>query len=219
MNKIKAIIFDMDGVVYDTEKVYLDGWIKVFKEYGYDMKKENYISVMGTGRKNVKEVFLKIYGDKLPIEEMYKKKDEELFRVIKDEGIPLKENIIELLDILKERGIKIALGTSAKRERLEKQLKDDVRKRFDTVVCGDDVEKSKPNPDIFLKAAEKLSVEPESCIVIEDSTSGIIASYNAGMMGIHVEDLKPADGEILKHSYKNFKNLNEVKGYILKTIK
>lgn len=214
MNKVKAVIFDMDGVIYDTEKVYLDGWMKVFKEYGYEMKKEYYISVMGTGRKNVKKVFLELYGKDLPIEEMYKKKDEELFRVVENQGIPLKENALELLDFLKENKVKIALGTSAKRERLEKQLKEDVRKRFDVVVCGDDVEKSKPNPDIFLKAAEKLNVKPNECIVIEDSTSGIKASYNAGMMGIHVEDLKPVDDEILKYAYKNFKSLNDVKNYL-----
>lgn len=213
MRKIKAVIFDMDGVIYDTEKVYLEGWSKVFKDYGYDLKKEHYLSVMGTGRKNVKKVFLEHYGDKLPIEEMYKKKDAELFRIVENEGVPLKEGALEFLDYLKENGYKIALGTSAKRERLEKQLKDEVKKRFDVILCGDDVIKSKPNPEIFLKAAEKLGIVPEECVVIEDSTSGIKASYNAGMIGLHVEDLKPADDEIKIYAYKCFKNLVEINNY------
>ena len=217
MRKIEAVIFDMDGVIFDTERVYLEDWIKVFKQYGYDMKKEIYVSVMGTGRKNVKRVFIKEFGEELPIEEMYIIKDKLLVEAIENNKIPLKLGAIELLDFLRDNGCKIALATSAKRDRMEKQLNGaNIKEKFDTLVCGDDVERAKPNPDIFLKTANKLGVSPENCIVVEDSCAGIEAAHNAKMMGLHVEDLKEADETIKKYCYKNFKDLIEIKEFIRK---
>ena len=114
--------------------------------------------------------------------------------------------------MLKEKNYKIALATSAKRERVEKQIKDKwLKESFDAIVCGDDVEKGKPSPDIFLKAAKKLNVNPNECIVIEDSSAGIKAAFNAGMAGIHVVDLKEPDNEIIRNCYKSFNNLNDIR--------
>lgn len=211
----EAVIFDMDGVIFDTEKVYLDIWIEVFEKYGYKMTKELYVNVMGTGRKNVIKTFLENFGDDLPIEKMYEEKDNQLFYIIENQGIPLKEGVKELFSMLKEKNYKIALATSAKRERVEKQIKDKwLKESFDAIVCGDDVEKGKPSPDIFLKAAKKIDVEPENCFVVEDSPAGIKAAFSGGMKGIHVEDLKAADEDILKYCEKNFKNLQEIKEYL-----
>ena len=211
----KAVIFDMDGVIFDTEKVYLDIWTEVFEKYGYKMTKELYVTVMGTGRKNVIKTFLENFGDDLPIEKMYEEKDNQLFYRIENQGIPLKEGVKELFSMLKEKDYKIALATSAKRERVEKQIKDKwLKESFDAIVCGDDVEKGKPSPDIFLKAAKKIDVEPENCFVVEDSPAGIKAAFSGGMKGIHVEDLKAADEDILKYCEKNFKNLQEIKEYL-----
>ena len=211
----EAVIFDMDGVIFDTEKVYLDIWQRVFEKYGYKMTKELYITVMGTGRENVIKIFLDNFGDGLPIEKMYEEKDKQLFFIIENEGIPLKEGVKELFSMLKERNYKIALGTSAKRERVEKQIKDKwLKESFDAIVCCDDVEKGKPNPDIFLKAAKEINVKPEDCFVVEDSPAGIKAAFSGGMKGIHVEDLKVADEEILKYCKKSFKNLKEIKEYL-----
>ena len=211
----KAVIFDMDGVIFDTEKVYLDIWTEVFEKYGYKMTKELYVTVMGTGRKNVIKTFLENFGDDLPIEKMYEEKDNQLFYRIENQGIPLKEGVKELFSMLKEKDYKIALATSAKKERVEKQIKDKwLKESFDAIVCGDDVEKGKPSPDIFLKAAKEIDVEPENCFVVEDSPAGIKAAFSGGMKGIHVEDLKVADEDILKYCEKNFKNLQEIKEYL-----
>lgn len=215
IDKIKAIIFDMDGVIFDTEMVYLKVWSEVFEKYGYKMTKEIYTSVLGTGRENVKKVFVNNYGSNLPIDDMYKEKDENLAKEI-EKGVALKAGAYEILKYLKENDFKIALATSAISKRAFKQLKQaNIYKFFDAVVCRDEVEKTKPNPDIFLKAADKLNVNKSECIVIEDSSAGIKAAFNAGMIPIHVIDLKDADSDILEMAYKSFNNLNDVKNELI----
>lgn len=215
INKIKSVIFDMDGVIFDTEKVYLDVWSNVFENYGYKMTKEIYSSVLGTGRENVKKVFLQQFGNELPIEVMYKEKDENLAKAI-DAGVPLKDGAVEILIYLKENNYKIALATSATKERALKQLREaNIESFFDVIVCRDEVKETKPNPEIFLKVAEKLMRTPEECIVIEDSKAGIIAARKAGMIGIHIVDLKEADEEILSQCYKSFNNLNEIRSELI----
>lgn len=215
IENIEAVIFDMDGVIYDTEAFYLKHWIQVFNQYGYDMTKDIYVKAMGRGRKKVKEYFKSIYGEDLPIDEMYIKKDKLLFDSIKSNEVPLKLGTLDLLKYLKSKNIKTALATSAKRERLNVQLKESpIVQYFDTIVCGDDVVNSKPNPEIFLKAAGIIKVVPEKCIVIEDSEAGIKAAYDGNMIGFHVEDLKEADDNIKENAFMLFKNLVEVKKYI-----
>lgn len=210
IDKIKAIIFDMDGVIFDTEMIYLKVWSGVFEKYGYKMTKEIYALVLGTGRENVKKVFLSRFGNKLPIDNMYIEKDKNLAKEI-EKGVPLKDGVYEILTYLRENDFKIALATSAISKRAFKQLKQaNIESFFNAVVCRDEVRETKPNPDIFLKAADKLRVKPEQCIVIEDSSAGIEAAFNAGMIPIHVVDLKEADEKILNNSYKSFNDLNEI---------
>lgn len=211
LKNIKAVIFDMDGVLFNIEEIYLDIWTKVFDKYGYKMTKEIYCEVIGTGRENVKKVFMKEFGEDIPIEEMYKEKDEILAKEL-EKHIPIKEGAYELLKHLKNKNYKLALATSASKERMEKQLnKADFTNLFDEVVCREDVKETKPNPEIFLKAAEKLGIEPEECIVIEDSLAGVKAAYKGNMLPIHVVDLKELDKEIEKYSYKSFSDLIEIK--------
>lgn len=219
MNKIEAVLFDMDGVIFDTESVYIDIWTKVFKRYGYKMKKDVYVTVMGRGRENVINTFLEVYGKDLPIIEMYKEKDEGLLAVIEKGQVPMKEGVTEILDFLKEKEYKIALATAGKRHRVMKQLKmANIEDSFEVILCGEEVINAKPDPEIFIKAANKLFVKAENCIVIEDSPAGIKAAFNAKMTGIHVEDLKKADEEIMKYCHKSFKNLFDIREYLDKLV-
>jgi beta-phosphoglucomutase len=122
-------------------------------------------------------------------------------QVIDKGQVPMKVGVKEILIFLKENGYKVALATLAKRYRAIKQLKiANIKELFDFIVCGDEV----------------ISVKPENCIVIEDSPAGIESAYNANMVGIHVEDLKKADEEIIKYCHKSFKNLINIKEYINK---
>ena len=107
------------------------------------------------------------------------------------------------------------MATSAKRQRVDKHLKDaNLEGVFDVTVCGDEVEKAKPNPDIFLKAANKLEVDRERCIVVEDSLAGVKAGHNAGMIVVNIPDLKDYDDELERFSHKVFKNLIDFKEYL-----
>lgn len=212
---IEGVIFDMDGVLFDTERFYLKIWTEVFKEYGYKMTKEAYVPLMGQGRKNIKRIFRETYGDSMPVEEMYKLKDERLMDAVRKGLVPLKDNAEDVLKYLKEKGYKLALATSSKKDRLTLQLTDDnIKNYFDAIVCGDDVKNTKPDPEIFLKAAEKINVKPSRCLVIEDASSGIKAAYNAGMYSFHVEDLKSADDEIRRYSNRQLKNIKEIMNYL-----
>ena len=212
---IDAVIFDMDGVIYDTEAFYLKHWIQVFSEYGYEMTKAIYINAMGRGRKKVQEYFKSVFGEDLPIEEMYVKKDKLLFDAIRNKEVPLKPGALEFLSYLKNNNIKTALATSAKRERLDIQLEDSpIVQYFDAIVCGDDVVNSKPDPEIFLKAAKKIGAKIEKCIVIEDSEAGIKAAHDGKMTAFHVEDLKEADDSIKENANMLFKNLKEIQDYL-----
>ncbi|MDU5110167.1 MAG: HAD family phosphatase [Clostridium sp.] len=215
MKKVESVIFDMDGVLFDTESIYLKVWKNVFKRYGYKMTKEIYSQVIATGRENVKKVFLREFGDDLSIEKMYKEKDALLKEEI-EKHVPIKEGVVEILNILKNMNYKIALATSSDRERMNKQLeKAKIREYFDEVICRDEVEKTKPNPEIYIKAADKLDSNPKNCLVIEDSLAGVMAAYKANMKVLHVEDLKKADNEIKKYCYKSFNNLHEIKENIV----
>lgn len=219
MSEIKGVLFDMDGVIFDTEKVYLEIWTKVFKSYGYYLKRETYISIMGTGTENSKKTFKNTFGKDIPMEEMYKDKDRLLKETIESGKVAMKPGVLEILKFLKENNMKIALATSAKMWRLDIQLSmAGIKEMFDAITCGDEIKNLKPDPAIFLKAAEKIGLKPEECIVIEDSPAGIQAAFNAGMYGIHVEDLKEADENIKKYCRTNFKNLIEIKEYIEKEI-
>jgi HAD superfamily hydrolase (TIGR01509 family) len=216
MKKIKAILFDMDGVIFDTERIYLEHWIEIFQKYGYTMTQEVYASVMGRGRENVMRIFKEVFGQDLPILEMYKEKDKMLKQAVEEGKVPMKPGAKEILSFLKNNNFKTALATSAKRDRMLMQLKmANIEAEFDAVICGDDITKSKPNPEIFLMAAQSIGIAPENCAVVEDSSAGIEAAYKAEMLALHVEDLKKPDEEILKYCKKSFKDLFEIKEYLV----
>ena len=211
----KAIIFDMDGVIFDTERAYLKCWQEVYKEHGYEITEEFYITLLGKDRPSIMNILYDTFGKDFKAEYMFNLCDLKLKECIERKEVPIKEGVLEIFDYLKKNGYKMALATSSPKPKLNMQLKiHNLEEVFDAIVCGDDVTVSKPNPEIFLKSAEKLGVSPDECIVIEDSPAGIMAGYNAGMTSFHVEDLKKADEEIIQYSDKQFKNLIEVREYL-----
>lgn len=214
MNK-DAVIFDMDGVIFDTERVYLDLWKEIYPKHGYEMTKEFYLTLIGRDRKTCIKLLKDHFGNDFPGEKIFAECDKALKQAIDNRLVPMKTGVLEIINYLKSNNYKIAIATSSPRHKLDMQLKiHNLQDIFDAIVCADDVERSKPDPDIFFKAATKLNKKSEQCIVIEDSPSGIMAAYSAQMLPFHVEDLLPPTDEIIKYSNCQFKNLIEIKDYI-----
>jgi len=215
MKKIEGVIFDMDGVLFDTERICFSFWKEVLKKYGYNMTKKSYISLMGRNSRDGNEILIKMYGENLPISKICYEIDISMLKYLHNNGAHIKPGVYELLNFLIEKGYKIALATSNNREKTIDLLEmAGIRDRFKVIICGDDVIKSKPDPEIFLRAAEKLKSDPKNCIVLEDSPSGIEAAYNAGMMAINIPDLKEPDERTEVLAYKICRSLLEVRDYL-----
>lgn len=217
MENIKAFIFDMDGLILDTERIAFKSYKEALKEYGYDFTEAFFLTLVGTNVKLTKELCLNRYGSWFPFDLLHENHNKITEEYIKKNGVPLKEGVNELIDYLKEKDYKIALATSSDREKAEYLLElVKIKDKFDYIICGNDIVNSKPNPEIFLKAAENLKVEPKECVVFEDSKFGVKAAVNAGMKVINVPDMKMPNSEVKSMAFKIFNNLLEVKDYISK---
>jgi HAD superfamily hydrolase (TIGR01509 family) len=211
---IDAIIFDMDGLMFDTEMVAFQAWHEAGLKFGYDFSIELFKQTIGLNIVKTGEIYKKTYGPDFPLDEI----KSERFRIGEEyylaNGIPVKEGLFDLLNYLKEKKIKTALATSTDRKRAVKLLRlSGTEKYFNSVTCGDEVTHGKPDPEIFLTAAEKLYCRPGNCIVLEDSETGIIAASNAGMLPVMVPDMVEPSEDVSLKLFKKFGSLTEVKKY------
>lgn len=214
MKNIEAVIFDMDGVLIDSERISLKCYQEVLKNYDYEINEKSYVKFIGRNVDGIKEVMQEEYGKDFPFDEIYKKKVKLSLEYTNKNGVKIKPGVHELIDYLNEENYKIAVATSTRRVRaLELLEKAKIKEKVNYVVCGDQVENSKPNPEIFIKAAEGLDIEPQKCLVIEDSDAGIMAAHAANMTGIHVPDMKMLEDETKKLAFKVCKSLVDVKEY------
>jgi len=220
LEKISLVIFDMDGLMFDTERLTMWAWEKAGKDFGYEIPYELMIEVTGLDVRNTELCFKRCFGDSFPFGEMRKLMLEYFSANIKENGVPVKEGLCDLLDFLDANSILKAVATSTFRRLAEERLAlAKIKNEFDLIVCGDDVERGKPHPDIFLKAAEKLNCLPCECIVLEDSENGLKAALNANMRAICVPDLKMPSEEIRKILYGQFNSLTDVKNFLEEQLK
>jgi HAD superfamily hydrolase (TIGR01509 family) len=207
-----AVVFDMDGVIFDSEKAVLDCWVEVARQYGITNIEQVCLDSIGTTAVRTREIVLEAYGNDFPYEEISAKKSR-MFHEKYDGGrLPMKEGVVELLTFLRNEGKKIALASSTRREVVTAELRDaHILEYFDEVICGDMVERSKPAPDIFLKACQALHTEPERTYAIEDSYNGIKAAHAGNLRPIMVPDLLPCNDEVREMTEAVFDSLLEVK--------
>ena len=209
-----AVIFDMDGVIFDTERLYIEACVEVGDKYGADNIEETCHKCIGINSVATAEILNDTYGRDFPLKEFRAEVDEIFVRKF-EEKAPVKPGVKELLTYLKSAGVKIAIASSTKKSGVARELEQaGFLEYFDELVCGDMVEKSKPNPDIFLKAAQCLGEEPENCIVIEDSFNGIRAAHAAKMFAIMVPDILPPDEEMKEKASLILDSLNDVLSYL-----
>ncbi len=197
---IKYVIFDMDGTLLDTEKIYYETWCNVAERWGFPpMKIDEYVArISGRNRESNLRTLREYYGKGF-FAEKYMKERFELYDASIKRYLPIKEGSRELLTYLREKGIKTALATSTSFERAAFCMKKaELYDLLDVIVTGDMVEKGKPSPDIFLKTCEALCADASETAVVEDSKSGIVAAYNAKMKPVMVVDMYSPDDELKK---------------------
>ncbi len=208
---IKAVIFDMDGLMFDTEALSSEAWKYVGEKFGYDITGDIIAKTRALDVNHIKEIFEKNFGEDIDFFNLYSVHNAYMNEYIDDNGIPIKNGLKELLDYVKKRGLKIAIATSTDNKRTVYYLtKANILKYFNNILCGDMVENGKPDPEIYLKAADSLGFKPEQCIVLEDSLNGSLAAYNAGCPVIMVPDLDKPGKKIKKIVDDLAKDLNDV---------
>ncbi len=194
---IKGAVFDMDGLMLDTEKLLVKFWRQAAAEYGYEMTFEHVLGIRSLSRKYSVPKLKAIFGEQFEFEQIRSRRIELMNSYIDENGFEIKKGLFELLDYLRDNGYKIAVATATDRIRagiyLERAGAIDY---FDEIICGDMVKNGKPEPDIYLTAVEKLGLDPNECAAFEDSPNGIISAYRAGCRVIMIPDLSQPDDEI-----------------------
>lgn len=178
--KIEAVLFDIDGVLVDSERIIENVSVSVFKEFGIDVDTSIYPPLLGAGDRTFIEGVANYYNHPLDFEKtkslIYKRYEEVLGSVGPISGV------VEFLDALKKSNIKIALASSAPFSKIKMNLKVIGKSEsfFDAIISGDDISKNKPSPEIYILAGKKVSTPMKNCLVVEDSTNGVISAYNSG---------------------------------------
>lgn len=214
---IKGLIFDMDGLILDTETISNKLLIDIFSKYDINLNEEIISKTIGLEKKKAIKVFEEYLGDNIPIKDIINLHKKVVNDYLEKNGVPVKLGLIELLNYLDEEKIKKVVATSSYRKVAENVLiRANIYNRFDDIICGDEIKESKPLPDIFLKALEKLNLPADEVIVLEDSRMGILAAHRAKIKSIMIPDILPADEETKKLYFKECKSLLDVI-HLLKT--
>ena len=212
---IKAIIFDMDGLMIDSERVTFECYQERLKDMNLTMDEEFYKTLLGKPLKGIYQRFYDVYGNDFPIEDVIKDVHALMAKRFETEGVPIKTGLKSLLEYLKENNYKTIVATSSNRDRVDTILSQaQITDYFDDSICGDEVTKGKPNPEVFLKSCQKLDVNVDEAIVLEDSEAGIQASYDAGIKVICIPDMKYPEKQYEEKTFKILKDLNDVTEYL-----
>ena len=195
--KYKAVVFDMDGVIFDSERLVLACWTEVAESMGIKDMDKVFYKCIGVNMAQSKEITMNYYGPDFPYD-TFRAEASRLYHERFDDGrLPMKPGVVELLTFLKEQGYAVGLASSTRYAVVHQEIRDaGILPYFQNLTCGDMVTVSKPNPEIFLKACEALGVAPAEAIAIEDSYNGIRAAHRAGMFPVMVPDMVEPDAEM-----------------------
>lgn len=208
---IKAMIFDMDGVLIDTEKWLNKYWCQAAGEAGFDMKPEQVLKIRSLAGKYAEPHLQEIFGPEFSYWEIRERRKELMKAHIAAYGIDKKPGVDEVLDYLREKGIKTAVATATDMARTKDYLTQiGIYDKFDKIVSTTMVENGKPEPDVYLYACEQIGEKPENCIAVEDSPNGILSATKAGLRTIMVPDLSEPDEETAKRIVARAQTLYDV---------
>ena len=214
---MKTVIFDMDGLMFDTESVFVKAWDYAGEKIGIGKAGYMVLKTLGMNIAMSRNVWLSEFGDAYNEQELRKHTKDFLTEYYNNNRVPVKKGLYILLEYLKENHYKLAVASSSPKWEVEKHLKDaGVFEYFEVIVCGDMVNKSKPEPEIYLKACELLGENPQACYALEDSKNGLLSAFRAGCHPIMVPDLWQPDEEIGHILCEKFEDLEEVKDFLEK---
>lgn len=206
---VSGIIFDMDGILIDSERQSNEGWLWAAGQLGVDMPMWLIDSFKGAPAELCCKFFDDYYKGVIDYWEAKELRTQHVYKIRETEGIPVKKGVNDIFEYIRNNGLKCAVATSTRRESAEKTLHEiGVWDYLDAVVYGDEVERGKPEPDIFLRAAKAIGVNPSEAVVVEDSINGIKAGYAADMRVVHIPDTIAIDDDIRKLTYMVCADLN-----------
>ncbi|MCG9969396.1 HAD family phosphatase [Pelotomaculum terephthalicicum JT] len=208
---IDVVIFDMDGTIFDTERLAIKLYTEASQMLGIPLGLDILEKSIGLNAVATEKLMKETYGEDYPYGKVKEKALQLKFAYINQFGLPIKEGVKEVLRKLRENSVPMALATSTDRDLTEKYLgASGLNKYFPVIVCGNEVAKSKPEPEIFLKAVDLLGGEASRCIVLEDSENGLLAASRAGTIPVLVKDIKyPAD-QVRKLAFCEYESMIEI---------
>lgn len=206
---MKAVIFDMDGVLIDSEPASKQAFTRAFAAVGIYFTEDMYQKILGRSLKDIEQFLAEYYQSTQIAAKIIEIREEEFAQHYREHTVAVKTGVFELLDFLDSRKMKKAVATSAKQSIAEVLLKQSgLLERMDAHCYGSEVKEAKPNPELFIKAASRLGILPEQAYVIEDSQSGIIAANRGGFVPIYVPEEKDEFPTVHSYKYSLFNNLS-----------
>lgn len=207
---VKAVVFDMDGLLFDTESLYREAMMATALRLGVEMSDATFLRMIGLPAEASRSLLIDHYGSHFDVERFWVE-SAAIFHAMGDGRQYLKPGAIELLDRIDQLGLTRAIATSSGRASVERNLsRHGLTARFHAIVAHGDYARGKPNPDPYLVAAQRLQTAPEHCLALEDSHNGVRAAAAAGMMTVMVPDLLPPDDDIRKLCVRIARDLHEV---------
>lgn len=209
--RVAAVVFDMDGVLIDTERLAYRAYCNAAAENGVSASEEFFLSLVGTDARTTERRVQEVYGERLPLEAIGRHAEE----IRRSEGVPLKPGAREVLEYLRQCEIPCGLATSSYRAHMEQVLGElSLLQYFRATVTGDEVERGKPAPDIYARAVRLLGMEASVSVAVEDSAPGVLSAADAGLHVVHVPDMKPIPDEVAVRAQRIEPSLQHVLEYL-----
>lgn len=210
--QLKAVIFDFDGLLIDSQRLWDQVDLEIFAERGFKPTKQLFARVLGTGSRRTLEIYKEEVNFRESVDELIKEREKRFFKLLDRKIIPM-VGAVELVELLIKRGIKLAIATSGPhKSRMRKILREiGIFKYISVIVTGEEIKRLKPAPDIFLIAAKRLNIDPRNCLVFEDAPSGIMAAKKARMIAYGVNRDEKTRKELKKAGADRvFRSLKEI---------
>ena len=207
---LQAVVFDMDGLMFDSERIVQQSWNEAGSRLGFSRLGENIYKTLGFGVQKRRQYFLKKYPG-FPFEQFSSLTKTIFARIVEEEGLPVKPGLFDLLDYLEKKGCPMAIATSSRQKHAMDNLnRAGIAERFQCIVSGDMVSETKPSPEIYEKACSLLGSQPQRTMALEDAENGIRSAYRAGLIPVLIPDLVKHMPEAEKLAFRRFHSLEEL---------